>query len=144
MMFQYLTPERSVYVPMAFNPEPVAPELIALGSDCLGSANGVFSDKGLWFRNRKALIVCQNMHETLQAYIRIPTSYTHKTLPLEDLIFTLPPNSNPVLTLGFSYNFNHSGEVTINDVETTYNDLVKINISHDSTNPLVKVAVYYV
>jgi len=143
-MFQLITPTRSVYTPIAFDVEPVAPELIAIGSDCLGSANGIFSDKGLWFRNRKAIVLCQNLHESMQAYIRIPTSYTHKTLSLEDLSFTLPPLGPPTYVLGFSYNFNHQGQVTLNEVETTLNDLVKINISHDASTPLVKVAVYYV
>jgi hypothetical protein len=143
-MFELITPLRQVYTPMAFNQEPIASDLIASGSDCLGSANGVFVDKGLWFRNKKAMIVFENLHETLQAYVRIPTSYTHKTLPLNDLIFTLAPSSGAVHVLGFSYNFNHSGEITINGSAITVNDLVKINISHDSTDPSVKVAVYYV
>ena len=139
-MFELLTPTRQAYVPTEFNPPNVSATLIASGTDCLGSANGVFVDKGLWFRNRKAIVLVRNLHETLQAYIRIPTSYAHKTLPLEDLIFTVPPNSPVYHVLGFSYNFNHSGEID----GVTVNDLVKINISHDSTTPLVKVAVYYV
>jgi hypothetical protein len=150
-MYSLITPSDLGYNETELTLSAVSASLITSGNGCLSSAQNIYEDNGLNVRNKvnRTILAFRNDHESLTAYARIKTVATVMTLPIADIEFEMPAGSSIFIVKGFSSIFQGQGDITVqlSDSLTTQqqvNDLLFINLSHDSTEPAISFGAFYV